>query len=395
MNIFRPQKPYEFRPPKFQPILAPLLQKLSERLMREKFKIRNITVEGDGELGRLAADGASLLIAPNHADHPDPHILLYAGKKHGLHFHFMAAREGFEKHQVSAFMLQRMGCFSVDREGADLSAVRTAMQIVQEGKYPLVIFPEGEIYHHHEKLDDLNAGVATIVLRASGKVRSGKRCCVVPAAIRYRYDEEVESTFSERMDVLETRIHWKPRPELPVVDRIYRFGRGMLALKEEEFLGHAQTGNLVERIADLQESLVSMIEDRRGAAAAGLSVPERIRWLRGRIRGKLIDRESRPSQDEEKQMYDDLDTIFLAAQLYSYPGQYLRDEPSFNRIAETILKLEEDVLEKGTYPAPMDANVRFGKPIDVAEFMKEHGLDVKSAVNPITRCLSERIQEML
>ena len=197
------------------------------------------------------------------------------------------------------------------------------------------------------------------------------------------------------MDVLETRIHWKPRPELPVVDRIYRFGRGMLALKEEEFLGHAQTGSLVERIADLQESLVSIIEDRRGAAAAGLSVPERIRWLRGRIRGKLIDRESRPSQDEEKQLYDDLDTIFLAAQLYSYPGQYLRDEPSFNRIAETILKLEEDVLGKGTYPAPMDANVRFGKPIDVAEFMKEHGLDVKSAVNPITRCLSERIQEML
>ncbi|NQU97155.1 MAG: 1-acyl-sn-glycerol-3-phosphate acyltransferase, partial [Chloroflexi bacterium] len=197
MNIFKPQKPYHFYPPRYRPYLAPLLAQFSRSMMRCKFKVREVHVEGLGEVARLAAAGQSLLIAPNHADHADPHVLLYAGRKGGMAFHFMAAREGFEKSRLAAFTLQRMGAFSVDREGADIAAVKTAMQIMGQGVHPLVIFPEGEIYHHHERLDDLNEGVATILLRASTKVPPGRMCYAVPTAIRYVYDPEVSKTFSE------------------------------------------------------------------------------------------------------------------------------------------------------------------------------------------------------
>jgi hypothetical protein len=91
-------------------------------------------------------------------------------------------------------------------------------------------------------------------------------------------------------------------------------------------------------------------------------------------------------------LYDELEQLFLAQQLYSYPGQYLRRSPTLDRIAETILKLEEDVLELEHYPAPRRAEVIFGEPIDVLEELRAKNLKAKTGVRPMTELLRERIQ---
>ena len=44
------------------------------------------------------------------------------------------------------------------------------------------------------------------------------------------------------------------------------------------------------------------------------------------------------------ELYDDLERVFVAQQLYSYPGQYLRQHPTTDRIAETLLKLDQRVV---------------------------------------------------
>ena len=396
MNIFRPQKPYVFRPPRYSPLLAPLLKKIGEIFyLRRKFRVRTITAEGAERVADLARQGHSILVGPNHADHADPHVLLWIGRRHGLRFHFMAAREGFEENRIHRFMLQRCGAFSVDREGADLGAFKTAVQIVRDGRFPLVVFPEGEIYHHHERLDAFNEGVATILLRASAKSPAGRCAYLVPTAMRYAYDESVAATFSARLDALERRITWKPRGELDVVDRIYRLGRGLLAIKEVEFLGEPQSGDLVEHISNLRNRLVTMIEQKHLTQAPNGSIPQRVKTLRGTIRQRLTDADAPLSGDERTRLYDDLDTLFVAVQLYSYPGQYLREEPSVDRVAETILKLEEDVLGEADYAAPRNVHVRFGDPIDAKVFLEERSLDTKTGVAPLTAVLSEQIQDML
>ena len=72
--------------------------------------------------------------------------------------------------------------FSVNREGGDVAAIKIAIKILEEAKHPLVIFPEGEIYHHMETLDELNE----VASGSSGgaKLNDGKNGYVVPAAIR-------------------------------------------------------------------------------------------------------------------------------------------------------------------------------------------------------------------
>jgi hypothetical protein len=398
MNILRRQRPYVFHPPKYSPWLMPLVHALAEIwFLRRKFKIRQAKVGGVEPVVRLVRAGHSVLVAPNHADHADPSLLLTIGRRHGLRFHFMAAREGFERNVVQSFFLQRAGAFSVDREGADLASIKMAMNILQSGLVPLVIFPEGEIWHHHEQLDLLNEGVATILLRATAKLPPGKKGYLVPTAIRIGCDERVRETFSERLSRLEQRVMWKPRPEMEVSERIYRLGSGLIALKEQEFLGGARTGGLVERIHHLQQELVARSEKKHGVSpgAETSGAPERIKAMRNRIRRRLNDPGSPVTPEEERALYDDLDTLFLASQLYSYPGQYLKETPSVHRVAETIFKLEEDLLGQGCYVGPRQAEVHFDEPLDVQQFLQKKSLDVRSGVKPLTQFLSQRVQVLL
>jgi hypothetical protein len=292
-------------------------------------------------------------------------------------------------------VLQRSGAFSVDREGADLAAIRTAMNILRECRHPLVIFPEGEIYHHHEELDLLNDGVATILLRAAEKLPEGRKSYAVPCAIRITHDPAAAATFSPRLDVLERRITWKPRSGAEVVERIYRLCSALLAIKEEEFTGEPRSGPLLERIQHLQRYLVEQAEQRYGIAPCASPVPLRIKALRHIIRKELISGLETLSAQRREQLYDDLDRLFAAQQLYSYSGPYVRTHPSLDRIAETILKLEEDVLGDGTYPAARRAEVVFGEPIDVESFLREGGLNAKSGVRPLTELLRHRIEALM
>jgi 1-acyl-sn-glycerol-3-phosphate acyltransferase len=389
MNLCRPQRAYEFCPPKYAAWFRPVMHLIAARLLKKKFKIEQITIRGEAALTRLARERQSILVTPNHADHADPSLFVHVGRRHGLAFHFMAAREGFESGRLTRFALQRSGAFSVDREGADLASIRTAMTILRECRHPLVIFPEGEIYHHHEELDALNDGVATILLRAAEKLPEGRKSYAVPAAVRLTHDRSAAATFSARLSQLEKRIMWKPRARVDAVDRIHRLGAALLSIKEEEFLGQPQSGSLVERIERLREHLVRAAEQKHGLATGREPIPSRIKNLRRIIRQELIHRKPPPEREEE--LYDDLDRVFVAHQLYSYPGQYLRQNPTVDRVAETILKLEEDVLDQQNYPAGRRAEVRFGEPIDVREFLAAEGMDAKTGVRPMTELLRHRI----
>ena len=66
-----------------------------------------------------------------------------------------------------------------------------------------------------------------------------------------------------------------------------------------------------------------------------------------------------------------------------------------DRIAETLVKLEEDVIGKADYPVRRAAHARFGEPIDIQNFLEAEGLTAKSGVEPLTHRLWQSIQEML
>ena len=117
MNRFREDTPYVFRPPKYSRFWAPLIYWISDTLfLRRRYKVVGVkVVSGGDELLRKYGNGDSLLIAPNHSDHCDPHALLHLSARFKIPMHFMAAKEIFEKKKgLQGAVLQRAGIFSID-----------------------------------------------------------------------------------------------------------------------------------------------------------------------------------------------------------------------------------------------------------------------------------------
>jgi 1-acyl-sn-glycerol-3-phosphate acyltransferase len=395
MNLVRPQTPYQFVPPKHSWAFRPILHLLVRWSLKHEHHVNEVNISGTEALTRLAKEGQSVLVAPNHADHADPGLLLTVGRRCRIAFHFMAAREGFEKNALTRWVMQRGGAFSINREGADLAAIKMAIKVLQEGKFPLVIFPEGEIYHHMEELDELNEGVASIALRAASKLPEERRGYVVPASIRLMHDPVVEEGFSDRLSVLEQRILLKPRVDETPLERIFGLGGALLAVKEQEFLGSAQQGNLTERIQRLRSTLMRHVEAEHGISNEELSYPKRIKLVRAHIRKELTEGKNEPDEERKRILYDHLDRIFIVHQLYSYNRTYLINDPSVDRIAETIFKLEEDVLGKAQYLGTRRADIRFGDPIDIASFLEVNGLNSKTGIEPLTREIEQKIIDLM
>jgi hypothetical protein len=287
--------------------------------------------------------------------------------------------------------------FPVDREGADLSAFKAGVEVLTSGKYPLLIFPEGEVYHLADRLTPLREGAAALAATAARKrADAGTNVWIIPVAVKYRFLDGFDAVpaLSALMNDLESRFTWWYHRERSLGERIYRFAEAMLALKELEYFESPRTGPLPERIAALGTHIIEAIEDRRtGTRRQGL-VTVRVKELRKICLDTLAD--SKTTHEQVYLLRRDLNDLFLVVQLYSYPGDYARTEPTVERFAEILMKFEEDILgvEYGTPRGPRRAVVRIGLPIDVGEHLRAAGKP-RLAVPALTSELEHRIKEFL
>lgn len=396
MRRLRNDLPYTFRPPVRNSWVRPLGHAVNRHVhLRRKYQIAHIRDAGFDALRKLVEAEHAVLLAPNHSDHSDPHVLLEIGRRHELQPFFMGAREIFEVSPVAGWSLQQMGVFSVDRDGPDLSAVKMAMQILDAGEEPLVMFPEGEIYHHHRRLDPLNEGVASILLKVAAKLAPPRKAYLVPVALRFFHDPSVETTFRDRLSKLEDRIGWVPKPNMPTDDRIRRLATGVLALKETEALGRANTGDIHQRLTQLCEDALDEAETRYPKDTKATTPPERVRALRYRIRRRLLDTTNPPAPAERESLLDDLDLVFTALQAHSYIGDYLTADNTLDRRAETIMKLEEDLFGFPNYPVPRRTEVTAGEPIPVSDLITDGSLPPKGGAIELTAILETQLTTLL
>ena len=388
---------YVFRPPLYSPVLAPIFHWLSDvYYLRKKHRVIGVrAISGSEKLKQIYADGHSILIAPNHSDHCDPHSLINLSRRFKMPMHFIAAREIFDKKKGwHGALLQRAGTFSIDREGADIRAIKEIMRILNEAKFPLVMFPEGEIYHTNAKLTPLNEGAASMALKVAAKFQKesrNKKVFIIPTAMKYIYLDDISATFADRLTRLEGSISWAPQSDMNIVNRIYKFGEAALSLKEKEFLNKTFEGPIDKRLNKFRDILISNEEKYYFDDTDRGNHPTRIRRLRGKIRSILLD-DNKPTAEVIKKCYKSLDNIYMAVMLYSYPGQYLRNDPSMDRIAETIHKLEEDAFGDSTIQGKRTVEITFCDPIDLTEYAKSRS---KSVATKVTSIIETSIKSIL
>lgn len=383
--------PMVFAQQHWSPCLRPGLVRLLRPLRRRRYhrgeQLNSVQVSGLQPVQSALAAGQRLLIAPNHPSHSDPFAIYEACQNAGTACHIMAAWHVFWKNSaVMRQLLRWHGCFSIDREANDLAAFRDAVNVLCQRPEPLVIFPEGDIYHCNDRLTPFREGAFAIALAAAK--RASQPVKIVPAAIRYRCATDPMPAIREIVSQAEQRLLWRPQREKPIVERIRNIGYAVISLKEQEYFGGCRQGLLSQRIAVLAEFILNRLEAEYSLSAVD-NLPKRVKNLRHEILTRMQD----PSLDRQRaeRLQRHLDEVFLALQLFSYPGDYLDgSDVSLERIAETVDKMEEDVLQVRTASirCRRDVHVHFGEPIPVPttksrELTHQLTLQVEEAV----RCL--------
>jgi 1-acyl-sn-glycerol-3-phosphate acyltransferase len=356
---------------------------------RRQERLLGVDVRGADHVRRALADGCGVLITPKHYGHADAFVMLEAAEQVGRPFTYLVGWQVFQLlSPVGRWVLQRHGCFSIDREGHDLRAFRQAVALVKQGRNPLVVFTEGEIYHNGDKVYPFRTGAAMIGLTAA---KRGERPVVcVPAALRYRLAEDPTPHLLPLMARLEDWVTGRTRPGRPLAARLRAFAHDLLALRERQYLGHEQQGAFAERISDLTEAMLRRLEGRHGERTRDLDVPDRVTQLRRRL---IKLQEEAPEDDPRRAGWrEEMDELFVVTQLYSYLHDWDEDELSPERMAELCDKFEEDVLgaPTATVRAAKRASVLFGPPVAVPRVPAK-----REAARALTDTLQARVQELV
>jgi 1-acyl-sn-glycerol-3-phosphate acyltransferase len=365
--------------PRLSPGLVRACRPVRRALGRLQHKIAAVEVRGGEHLESARRLGGGVLVTSNHFGYADVFAIAEALDRP---FYSLAAWQVLgTADPLKRWLLRRHGVFTVDRDGQDLRAFRQGVEILRSSDHPLVIFPEGEMYHVNDRVMPFEEGAAAIALAAA---RRGDRPVVcLPCAVKYAHIGDPTPLLLRLMDRLEARFSWRPEPGRPLEERIYRFAEGALSLKELEYLGKAGSGPLPGRIAALADAVLRGVEGRCGLDGGNRPIPARVKVLRRAIRERMA---SGPGQGPVSR---DLDDVHLALQLYTYPGDYVAQRPTIDRIAETLDKLEEDVFGIPLAPARglRRVTISFGEPIAV-------GPEVRDKAT-LTELLERRVQGLI
>ncbi|MGI9517302.1 MAG: lysophospholipid acyltransferase family protein [Pirellulaceae bacterium] len=391
MNNYRLGPPPRWWNPKLSPRIVRWTAALRSRMSRRMHRLSNVHVHNEQIVRDAMSEGHGVMITPNHSSHADPHAIYDAADLVRTPIFIMATWHVFDvRKKFGQWLLQKHGCFSVDRDGADLKAFKEAIRILQHEPFPLVIFPEGEIYHCNDRITPFLEGPATI---ASTAARKGDRpVVIIPCAMKYQYLEDPTPHLLDVMSDLEQQILWRPRPQDDFQTRIYHFSEALLTLKEIEYLGEQGHGELPARVEALACAILARHEQTREMDCSGKTIPERVKEIRRRCVMELCNEENPIPDDLRLPVYEQLDDAFMVGQLFSYPGNYIREAPSIERIAETIDKFEEDVLKRptATIRGQREVHIYFGEPMQVSG-------DRKNRTPPaeMTRQMEEAVQNLL
>lgn len=383
-------KPYRFVPPHrgtWWPTLIQWLQ-LYTRHLRRREGVESYEIRHSERLTESLRAGHGILLTPNHCRPADPLVMGWLAREVGTHVYAMASWHLFNQSRFTSWAIQKMGGFSVYREGVDKQAIETAVQILESADRPLILFPEGATTRTNDRLHALLDGVAFIARRAAKlRAKHGGRVVVHPVGLKYLFQGDLQATVDPVLTEIERRFSWQPQGNHSLYARIIKVGRGLLCLKEIEYFGEEQTGSLPERMVGLINRLLHPLEvEWLGEPQQGPVVP-RVKNLRMKLLPDMV--KGLVDSDERQRRWRQLADIYLAQQVAFYPTNYLI-QPTVDRLLETVERYEEDLTDQARVHGQLKVIIDVGQAIEVSPER-----DRKAPVDPLMTQIAQQLQGML
>ncbi len=348
-----PDAPYRFFPPKPNAFIRFLARETNRRIILPgpQHRIRNLEVFGMERLEQFTARrGVRLLFVPNHPTHSDPQIVTEVLRRCGLPAVFMAAYDVFLRGKFQAWLMQRTGSFSVDRDAGDTQSLKTAIQVLAEGHAPLTIFPEGNVHLANDRPASFQEGAAFIGIRAQKQLGDAAEVFAVPIAIKTTHLHDPRPGVHRRLAGIADALGTQFDAAAPVLREVQRIG--LLAvernLKQRGYPVPSPQDATDQQVQRSAEIILSGLEQKMGLPGKpDTGLQERVR----RVRSAVHDVRADPAREIDHPAASGwADEAMLVLRLLGYAGNYLAENPTIDRFAETSERLAEDLYSRACRP---------------------------------------------
>jgi hypothetical protein len=445
--------PLEFLPPRLDGRVVAVSRLVLPLWLRWRCGIEAVEVEGMASLVEamrsFQAGESRLLLAFRHPSLDDPLSmaqllwveLAQAGRQQGLRFdpaptgQFLFDR-GIPLWAGAAmgWLFTHLGGASIQRSKLDLPALRTARRLLLEGPHPFALAPEGATNGHNELLSPLEPGTAQLAFWTAADLAAAgrrERMDLLPIGLQYSYIEPIWGAIEALLCRLEEGAGLSPDPghdraPTQLLERLVRLGERMLEQMEafyrdkvhlclpdgEAPLAETASPPFGPRLQRLLDLALRRVELSFGLHPSG-SLTDRCRrleqagWDRlypARLPGSeppsplaraLADR---LAEETEAQLWH----MRVVESFVAVSGSYVRERPSQERFADTLLllwdtqcRIQGQTANQRPRLGRLRARISIDTPIVVDERMADYRRDRRQAVQALTEELALRLQRLI
>ncbi len=336
--------------------------------------------------------GERLMFVINHPTHSDPQALTEVHRRLGIPSCFMAAYDVFLRSPLTAWSMQHMGHFSIDRDGADRKAMAAAIAILKEGRFALNIFPEGNVFLTNDRLAPFMDGAAFIAVKALAAL-DGTPLKIVPVSLKFTHLCEPREAVTARMTQLAKDSGYRFPPEAAdsPVDAVLGLGHHIIRefLAEHGFRDEMRGDDraIYETLRKFTANLVRTLEvELEIESPADAEFATRIAKVRSRVHQLRMETgpDSHPGIAEK---------AILALRVHGYLEPYLTARPTIDRFDETVERISEDFYSRAMpRTGPRRALAHIHSPVDPAVFLEAAGGKTRDAIGSLTTTLQCNVQ---
>ena len=155
---------------------------------------------------------------------------------------------------------------------------------------------------------------------------------------------------------------------------------------------------LSERVQDVRQAVLAEMECHYSGPTVGSQVQTMDRTWRLSSFLRRLQRQGRKLSDESRaRLQADLAALKRVAQMGSWQPHYVDLDPSQERLAEMVLKLEREVygIRRPRQLARRDVFLRIGDPIDLGPFVPSYLQDPQAVRRQVAEQLRNVIQNLI
>lgn len=442
------QPPLEFIAPKFNPLVQKVMQPLLPWWRKWKtpmIKIQGKNIETLVQLYQKFQKGdIRFLIAFRHPSTNDPfaiaellwHLVPQVAKQQNIslnlpiHSHFIYDRgiPLWAGSQVG-WLFSQLGGIPIHRGKLDRQGLKCARELFANSQFPIAASPEGGTNGHNEIISPLEPGIAQMGFWCVDdllKTNRTQEVLILPLGIKYHYVEENWLAIAQLLTEMEADcgiIDSTGQSSLPTADNLYprliRVGDRLLHLMENFYRRFYHQNLPTTENQELPTRLKAILD-------VALTVAEK--YFDVQAKGSLIDRCRRLEQAGWDCIYrediTDVENLSLVERaladrvaeeaclrmwhmrlvesFVAVTGRYVKENPSFERFAETTLlvwatitRIKQQKISKRPDLGKQQVQMTIGEPISVSERWDTYKTNRRSAVSHLTADLQTALERMI